>query len=127
MPEGTRLALPQAEAVLNPSYVDAWDSRGMVNLKIGSVREAIADYDSALRINPKHASALYARGVAKLRSGNTEAGKRDIDAATSIKSNIAEEFATYGIRQQITRPTVLPTTTSPCLQGGGEPRVRGPV
>jgi tetratricopeptide (TPR) repeat protein len=84
---------------LNPSYVDAWDSRGMVNLKIGSVREAIADYDSALRINPKHASALYARGVAKLRSGNTEAGKRDIDAATSIKSNIAEEFATYGIRQ----------------------------
>jgi len=84
---------------LNPSYVDAWDSRGMVNLKIGSVREAIADYDSALRINPKHASALYARGVAKLRSGNTEAGKRDIDAATSIKSNIAEEFGTYGIRQ----------------------------
>jgi tetratricopeptide (TPR) repeat protein len=84
---------------LNPSYVDAWDSRGMVNLKIGSVREAIADYDSALRINPKHASALYARGVAKLRSGHTEAGKRDIDAATSIKSNIAEEFATYGIRQ----------------------------
>lgn len=84
---------------LDPSYVDAWDSRGMVYLKIGSVREAIADYDSALRINPKHASALYARGVAKLRSGNTEAGKRDIDAATSIKSNIAEEFATYGIRQ----------------------------
>ena len=71
----------------------------MVNFRIGSVREAIADYDSALRINPKHASALYARGVAKVRSGNTEAGKRDIDAATSIKSNIAEEFATYGIRQ----------------------------
>jgi tetratricopeptide (TPR) repeat protein len=84
---------------LNPSYVDAWDSRGMVNLKIGSVREAIADYDSALRINPKHASALFARGVAKLRSGHMEAGKRDIDAATSIKSNIAEEFGTYGIRQ----------------------------
>lgn len=84
---------------LKSDYADAFDSRGMVNLKTGSFREAIADYDRALDIDRKHASAFYGRGIAKLRSGNTAAGKTDINAAKAIKSDIAEEFATYGIRQ----------------------------
>jgi uncharacterized caspase-like protein len=83
---------------LRPSYVDALDSRGFVNLKMGQTSKAIADYDAALRINPKHASSLYGRGIAKLRVGNTVAGTGDIAAAKLIQSNIADEFARYGIR-----------------------------
>lgn len=83
---------------LRPSYLDALDSRGFVKLKMGEPSNAIADYDAALRINPKHASSLYGRGIAKLRIGNTVAGNGDISAAKVIQSDIAEEFARYGIR-----------------------------
>jgi tetratricopeptide (TPR) repeat protein len=83
---------------IRPRYLDALDSRGFVNLKMGQNNNAIADYDAALRINPKHASALYGRGIAKLRSGNTTGGNGDIAAAKLIQSDIADEFATYGIR-----------------------------
>src|SRR5262245_11205092 len=83
---------------IRPRYLDALDSRGLVNLKMGQHNNAIADYDAALRINPKHASALYGRGIAKLRSGNTTGGNGDIAAAKLIQADIADEFATYGIR-----------------------------
>jgi len=83
---------------LRPSYIDALDSRGLVKLKMGQPSNAIADYDAALRINPKHASSLYGRGIAKLRIGNTVAGNGDISAAKLSQSDIAEEFARYGVR-----------------------------
>ena len=83
---------------LRPRYLDALDSRGFVNLKMGQPRNAIADYDAALRINPKHPSALYGRGIAKLRIGNAAGGDGDIAAAKVIHPGIADEFASYGIR-----------------------------
>jgi TolA-binding protein len=83
---------------VRPRYVDALDSRGLVNLKLGQHSNAIADYDAALRINPKHASALYGRGLAKLRSGNSSGGNGDIAAAKLIQPDIADEFASYGLR-----------------------------
>ena len=83
---------------LRPSYLDALDSRGFVKLKMAQPSNAIADYDAALRINPKHASSLYGRGIAKLRIGNTVAGNGDISAAKLSQSDIAEEFARYGVR-----------------------------
>jgi hypothetical protein len=70
----------------------------MANLKAGQLGDAIADYDAALRINSKLASSLYGRGIARVRSGNSIAGNRDIADAKALQSNIAEEFARYGIR-----------------------------
>jgi Flp pilus assembly protein TadD len=95
-----RPALKDCDSALEirPRYVDALDSRGLVNLKLGQHNNAIADYDAALRINPKHASALYGRGIAKLRIGNAAGGNGDIAAAKLIQRDIADEFATYGIR-----------------------------
>jgi hypothetical protein len=83
---------------LRPRYLDALDSRGFVNLKLGRSRDAISDYDAALRINPRHASSLYGRGLAKLRTGNSADGNGDIAAAKAVQSDIADEFASYGMR-----------------------------
>jgi tetratricopeptide (TPR) repeat protein len=83
---------------IRPRYADAYDSRGFVNLKTGQTNSAIADYDAALRINPKQASSLYGRGIAKLKTGNSPDAARDIAAAKALQADIAEEFATYGIR-----------------------------
>ena len=69
-----------------------------MNLKLGKTKEAIADYDLALRVNPKHASALYGRGLAKVRSGSLSAGNHDILLAKQIQPGIVEEFVKYGVR-----------------------------
>jgi hypothetical protein len=82
---------------LRPQFVEALDSRGLVNLKFGLDRNAIADYELALRINPQLASALYGRGVAKKRIGDVVAGDRDIAAANAMHPGIAGEFKSYGV------------------------------
>ena len=81
-----------------PNYPDALDSRGFVNLKLGKYAAAITDYDATLALDPQHASALYGRGIAKRRNGDSSGGQTDIDAAKAIQWNIADEFASYGIR-----------------------------
>ena len=83
---------------VTPNFPDAFDSRGLVNLKLGLYQKAIADYSTALLYNSKRASALYGRGIAKRRSGNTAGAKSDIDAAKSIQPTIVDEFAGYGIQ-----------------------------
>ena len=80
------------------NFADAYDSRGLVNLKLGLYKKAISDYGIALMYNSKRASALYGRGIAKQRIGNAAGAKADIDAAKAIQPTIAGEFAGYGIR-----------------------------
>jgi outer membrane protein OmpA-like peptidoglycan-associated protein len=48
---------------LRPRYADAYDSRGLVQLKRGSFKDAIIDYDTALGINPNQASRFMAAGL----------------------------------------------------------------
>ena len=67
-------------------------------MKIGVPRNAIADFDAALRIETRKASSMYGRGIAKLRTGNTAGGNADVNAAKAIEPRIAEEFAAIGIR-----------------------------
>jgi tetratricopeptide (TPR) repeat protein len=95
-----RSALNDCNAALqlHPGYADAFDSRAMVNLKSGQLGKAVADYDAALRIDPKRANSLYGRGLAKIKADNVAGGNLDIAKAKSIQTNIAEEFASYGIR-----------------------------
>jgi len=83
---------------LKPNFVDALDSRGLVNLKIGLPTNAIADYSAALRVNPKHASALFGRGKAKLQNGDKAGGNADIAAAKAINRDIAQDYEDYGIK-----------------------------
>jgi tetratricopeptide (TPR) repeat protein len=77
---------------------DVLDTRGFVNLKLNQFDNAIKDYDAALKGDPKLAGSLYGRGLAKLRKGDRHGGSADINAAKQIKSDIAEEFARYGLK-----------------------------
>ena len=74
------------------------DTRGFVYLKLGQTENAIKDYDAALKLDPKLAGSLYGRGLAKTRKGDRTGGSADIAAAKAIKTDIAEEFARYGVR-----------------------------
>jgi Flp pilus assembly protein TadD len=83
---------------LRPSFVEALDSRGLLNLKAGAFKNAIADFDAALKLNPRLTSSLYGRGLAKQRSGCDAEGAVDIANAKAMDPNIAQEFASYGVR-----------------------------
>jgi tetratricopeptide (TPR) repeat protein len=77
---------------------DVLDTRGFVHLRLGKVDDAIKDYDAALKLDPKLAGALYGRGIAKAKKGDRNGGSSDITTAKAIRSDIAEEFARYGLR-----------------------------
>jgi tetratricopeptide (TPR) repeat protein len=96
--------LPQALADCDASLAirgkDAGtlNSRGFTYLRLGQFDEAIADYNAALKINARLASALYGRGLAKQKKGDTVGGQVDRATANLVQSDIADEFAGYGVK-----------------------------
>ena len=85
---------------LRPNFVDALDSRGLVNLKSGLNKNAVADFDAALRINPRPRHRRYTdaawrdSAAARFRT----ADEVDVNNAKAMDPNIVKEFASYGIR-----------------------------
>jgi anti-sigma-K factor RskA len=59
---------------------------------------AIADYSAAIAQDANDASSLYARGLAKLKTGDTAGGNADIVAAKAIRADIADVYASHGIK-----------------------------
>jgi tetratricopeptide (TPR) repeat protein len=76
---------------------DAFDSRGLVNLKLGRTTEAIKDYTDAIQRNPRSSSSLFGRGIATRKGGGD--GATDIAQAKAMNPNIAKEFADYGVTE----------------------------
>jgi tetratricopeptide (TPR) repeat protein len=83
---------------INPRFVHALDSRGLVYLKLGDFEHAQADYDAALKICPRLASSAYGRGVARIKRGDFVSGSEDIVAAKTADANLAARYASYGIK-----------------------------
>ena len=80
---------------LMPAFVAALDSRAFVHMRRGRFREAITDYDAALKEAPRDPWSLYGRGMAKLRLGDSAGAQADIAAAKEIE-DVSAEFAAYG-------------------------------
>jgi tetratricopeptide (TPR) repeat protein len=74
------------------------NSRGFAYLRLGQYDNAIADYNAALKINAKLASALYGRGLAKQKKGDATGGQVDMASANLLQSDIADNFAGYGVK-----------------------------
>ena len=85
---GTKLA-PE-----NPAFLD---SRGLVYLRLGRLKDAIRDYDSALNTDPRMSTSLYGRGLAELRLGDKTSGQADLAAAQKLYPGIAQDFAGMGL------------------------------
>jgi tetratricopeptide (TPR) repeat protein len=93
------IALNDCEAAiqLRADYAGSYDSRGLVLLRLSRFREALLDFDDALKLSPKLPSALFLRGVTKRRLGDAAAGDADIAAAQALSSDIGPFYAKYGI------------------------------
>jgi tetratricopeptide (TPR) repeat protein len=93
-------ALEDCNAALaqGPATYPLLDSRGFVLMRLDRYDEAIASYDSALKLNPLEADSLYGRGICELRSGKKARGNADIKRATALAFAVADEFAHYGVQ-----------------------------
>lgn len=93
-------ALDDCNAALtkDPTLTAALDSRGFVLLRLGRYEQAIAAYDSALKLDPLEADSLYGRGICELRTGKRRRGQSDIRAATAVSFAVAGEFTHYGVQ-----------------------------
>jgi tetratricopeptide (TPR) repeat protein len=97
------LELPTALAIIDEAIDKAsensaiLDSKAFILLRLGRYKEAIAQYDAALKHAPNDPSSLFGRGIAKRRSGQTAAGDADLNAARAAKAYVETEFAGMGV------------------------------
>jgi len=82
---------------LSPSYDAAFDSRALVEFRLGQYDKAVGDDSQVLSDNPDLAPSLYIRGLARLRLGNLKDGNADIAAAKKADPKIAETYGAYGV------------------------------
>jgi tetratricopeptide (TPR) repeat protein len=61
--------------------VNALSYRGWAHLRLGSTRQALTDFEAALRREPTHADALCGRGYVRVSLGDVSAGVADAEAA----------------------------------------------
>jgi tetratricopeptide (TPR) repeat protein/predicted aspartyl protease len=92
-------ALDDCNAALKagPRNSEVLDSRGLVYLRLGRYREAIADYDAALKLQPKEAWSLYGRGLAKQRLGMKAEGEADVAAALALSPGLEVRAKAIGL------------------------------
>ena len=81
---------------LNPNGQNLYNVRGFVNLKLGRNDQALADYNTALKLDPNSPHALYGRGLAKKRRGDVD-GEADRAAARAARPNIEQSFSMFGV------------------------------
>jgi len=80
-----------------PRSVEVLDAAGLVQFRLGHLKEAAADYDEALHLGGKLPGALFMRGIIEQRNGNAAAGTADVAEAKEQEPSIAGRFADLGI------------------------------
>ena len=92
-----QLALKDCDAALRRAKSSAFfDSRGLVELRMGQYDRAIEDYTDALQGAPKTAWSLYGRGLAR-RHKKDPSSQNDLDAAAAIDPALPSRAQALGI------------------------------
>jgi len=79
-----RLATNQEDA--------AYSNRAKINLELKNYKEAIADYDLAIKYNPMGIDAYYNRGLARIIIGDYSGASTDMSAVIKAKPQDADAF-----------------------------------
>lgn len=83
------------------SKSDVYVNRGTVKLSLNRHKEALADYDKAIRLNLQHADAYLSRGNVKLNLGCYEEAIKDLDRAVRLDPQHADAYLSRGNVKQI--------------------------
>jgi len=71
---------------------DVYADRGLVYLDLGNIKEAIADFTSAIALRPEDEDNYYYRGVANYQQKKIENSIEDFTAAIKIKSDFVSAY-----------------------------------
>jgi len=93
-----------------PGY---YDSRALVNFRLGKLDAAVADYDTALANRPDLAGSLYGRGLVELRQGKTAEGQADIAKAVGLNPRVTGEYGDMGLTPTPGGAAVTPPANPP--------------
>jgi len=98
---GKRLALALRDCTkaqhLTPQFAAAFDSRGLVHLRLRRYARAIQDYTRAISLRPEFATSFFGRGLARLHLNRIADGRRDIRQARRIDPDIDDFYARMGV------------------------------
>jgi tetratricopeptide (TPR) repeat protein/predicted aspartyl protease len=78
----------------NPAFLD---SRGLVRLRQGQLKQALADYDAVLTIEPLNAWSLYCRAIVEAKLGQADKAQTDRETALKITSRVAQRAKKIGL------------------------------
>lgn len=73
------------------------DSRALVHLRAGRLKEAMADYEAALAANPEQTASLYMASIVADRMGGKARAAALSKAAKTVFPNIAHFYAHFGL------------------------------
>lgn len=93
-------SLPNGDLISTPLAANdprVLNTRGLLYLRLGDLKDAIRDYDAALRVNANTPNPLYGRGLAELRLGEKTQGESDLAAAAKLDTGVAGRFAKMGL------------------------------
>lgn len=81
---------------LNPD--EGWyrNTRGLVELRLGRIENALADFDFAIADDNRLAHPFYGRALARWRKGDRPAALEDLKQARSIAPDIDEKYRRHG-------------------------------
>ncbi len=80
---------------LDPSFVNAYNNRGVLRLFSNDPTGALADFDQALRLNPKLVGALMSRGTLYTQLGQLERAVDDYTSFLNIAGESVFNIAAY--------------------------------
>ena len=86
----------EAPGQTKPLMAVAFMYRGNANLALGNLAQAIADYDSALRLNPNYAKAHNNRGYAYAKLGRYEEALASYNRALAIDVTYTQAYLNRG-------------------------------
>jgi Flp pilus assembly protein TadD len=76
-----------------PLAYRAWRNRGVALYQAGRNEEALADFDTVLRLNPHDALSWMTRGTLHMRAGRSAEARADFDRALELAPRYAEARA----------------------------------
>jgi len=91
---------------LAPSNPDYFYQRGFVYWQTNQPRDALADFDRALRIKPNHVLALLARSDLRIETGDKAGAETDLDAANAAATK--EDAVHFSLAAGYTRLSQFP-------------------
>ncbi|MCG9127529.1 tetratricopeptide repeat protein [Candidatus Poribacteria bacterium] len=82
---------------LNPNFIDAYTSRGILNHKLGNLEKSLIDFDSVIKLEPELVDAYINRGTVKRSMRNYQDAIEDYNIAISLDPNSPKALTNRGI------------------------------